>query len=268
MSEKKKPRLGEESGHDGIRRIATFIDLTRLNDDQAKDDSDEVIKICKRARAYDVAAVCVFPQYVTLARDQLEGTRVKIATVQNFPSGNDDLSTVLEGIRTSRRYGADEVDVVIPYIKLIDGKVDECREFLLQVRRVATENNLVLKIIIESGMLVDARLISQAAQLCVEGKVDFIKTSTGKTKVSATREAAEVILKVIEPAREVCGMKVSGGIRKVEDAQMYLQLCEDVFGDKLSPKNFRIGASGLLDDIETRLAAVDGPKTDAVNSTY
>jgi deoxyribose-phosphate aldolase len=147
------------------------------------------------------------------------------------------------------------VDVVIPYRQL-----DAAPALLAAVRSAC--DGLVLKVILETGELADAQQVALACRIALEAGANFLKTSTGKVRVNATPQAARGLLHAIaaDPAgRERVGFKPAGGIRTVADAQGYLALVREILGDTaLSSRRFRIGASGLLDDIETVLSGRAG----------
>lgn len=222
------------------------LDLTSLNHN---DTPETITTLCKKAETKigNVAAVCVYPEFIGIAlREVPQG--VKIATVVNFPSGDNDLKTVEKEIKKVIKAGADEIDAVLPYKKLIDGDEIYCRQYLQMCRNCC--EGKTLKIIIESGELKSTLLIRKATQICIEEGADFVKTSTGKTKVSATPEAANAILEVIKASGKDVGFKASGGIKKTEDAKKYLVLANVILGNNwLSQKHFRIGASSVLDDL-------------------
>jgi deoxyribose-phosphate aldolase len=151
--------------------------------------------------------------------------------------------------------GAQEVDVVLPYRALIAG--DEAAvSKLLQAVRLACPG-LVLKVILETGELKTHELITRASQLALVAGADFLKTSTGKTPVNATVDAARSMLNAIaasSAARDHVGFKASGGIRTVQEAMVYEALTQELLGlDAITSKRFRIGASSLLNDIEAML---------------
>lgn len=243
----------------------SLMDLTSLNDD----DSDDGIRaLCAAANtAYgQTAAVCVYPRFVKTALTALEGTAksVKVATVTNFPHGNDDVETALRETEAAIDNGAHEVDVVFPYRALIDGNenvgatiVAACKAFV---------GDKTLKIIIESGELKTPELIRRASEIAIENGADFIKTSTGKVPVNATLEAAEIMLKTIKDSDKAVGFKAAGGVRSVADATAYLQLTENIMGaDWISPETFRFGASGLLDSLLATLNGETSMKNEAKN---
>ncbi|WP_092947166.1 deoxyribose-phosphate aldolase [Roseateles sp. YR242] len=241
------------------------LDLTSLNDG---DTAATVDALCRRAVGPEgrgpVAAVCVWPRFVAQARAALPAG-IHVAAVANFPDGSLDLDRVLREVGEIFGAGAQEVDVVLPYRALIEGRHSEVAEFLSEVRHATRP--LTLKVIIESGELTSSELIADATRLALMAGADFVKTSTGKTKVSATLAAATVMLHEIQASGlGNAGFKASGGIRSVVDARAYLQLAAQALGvEALQARRLRFGASGLLDDIEAVLA---GQASQAVNSVY
>ncbi len=245
-----------------VARLALqCLDLTSLNDADTPADIDV---LCQRAqtRFGPVAAVCVWPHFVAQARNLLPDS-IQVAAVANFPTGARNITLVLADIQAIVDAGGNEVDVVLPYRALMNGQVAQCAGFLAQVR--AASRPLTLKVIIESGVLVTPELIAQATQLALAAGADFVKTSTGKTPVSATLDAATVMLgEIAASGLPDAGFKASGGIRSVQDATVYLELVAATLGDAaLTPSRFRFGASGLLNDIE----AVLGGQTSAPTSS-
>ena len=235
---------------DTARRAIACLDLTSLNDG---DDDAVIEKLCRRAvtPAGPVAAVCVWPRFVPLCRDRLEGTRVKVCTVVNFPHGRDN-EQVRDEILPAIADGADEIDVVLPYTALLTGRVAEARAVLDMARLMTGE--ATLKVILETGRLLTQSAIREASELAVEAGADFLKTSTGKVAISATLEAAHVLLDVAAAAGRPVGVKVAGGVRTTEQAAAYLRLADAING-RAEPSNFRFGASGLLDAL---LASLEG----------
>lgn len=247
---------------DAARLALHCLDLTSLNDGDTPADIDA---LCKRAqtRFGPVAAVCVWPRFVAQARGLLP-TTIRVAAVANFPNGALDVALTTRDIHTITAAGGDEVDVVLPYRALKQGQITACADFLQAARKAC--GPLTLKVIIESGVLVDHALIAHATQLALAAGADFVKTSTGKTPVSATIDAATVILRELAASGlPHAGFKASGGIRRVADAQAYLSLAAQTLGaDALTPLRFRLGASALLSDIEAVLAGqTTAPSTGA-----
>lgn len=241
------------------------LDLTSLNDG---DSAADIAALCERAIGAPsrgpVAAVCVWPKFVAQARAALPEA-IRIAAVANFPDGSLDLPRTLAEIEQIAAAGAQEVDVVLPYRALQAGQSTEVAEFLAEVRHATRP--LTLKVIIESGELATTERIAQATRLALMAGADFVKTSTGKSRVSATPQAARTMLhEIAVSGLSAAGFKASGGIRSVADARVYLQLAAEALGaDALQPRRLRFGASGLLADIEAVLA---GEASAAVQGAY
>ena len=200
-----------------------------------------------------VAAVCVWPQFVELCARRLFGTGVRVATVANFPAGTDPPDQVAAVAAAAISAGAHEIDVVLPYAAWLAGDVERAAELLRVVREEAGDH--VLKVIIETGELPDRATIDRATHFVIANGADFVKTSTGKTPVSATPEAAEIVLEAIAMSDRPVGFKASGGIRTVADARTYLDLADSIMGaDWVSPATFRFGASSLVVELAARAA--------------
>jgi deoxyribose-phosphate aldolase len=228
---------------DLVALLRGLIDLTYLGED----DDKAIDELCAKAKG--VAAVCVYPQAIARVKNKLVDKKMKIATVVNFPQGNTRLDTVLQEIDAAIAPHADEIDVVLPYHDFINGQFHEVNQFLMAVRKRC--GNKILKIIIESGALQKSALIRLAGQMVIDSGADFIKTSTGKIAVGATLEAAYTLLTLIEQSKNpAVGLKLSGGIRSVADAQAYVYLARAVMGKAwLNPRTLRIGASKLIDEL-------------------
>lgn len=200
-----------------------------------------------------VAAVCVYPQFVAVVKKELDAS-IKIAAVANFPSGNEPLEKVLTTIRQSISDGANEIDVVFPYQNYLQNQNGtDAFDFIHQCK-LACGKDVLLKVILETGALNQSEIIADVSEkLCLAG-ADFLKTSTGKTPIGATLEAAEVMLRVIKKIsaslHRTIGFKVSGGIRTVEQALQYIELANSIFNPEwVQPNHFRIGASRLVDEL-------------------
>jgi deoxyribose-phosphate aldolase len=233
---------------EAARRALACLDLTSLNDADTEADID---RLCARAVGPHgaVAAVCVWPRLAAHAR-RLLPPQVAVAAVANFPHGGSDIAAAVADTRAIVEAGAQEVDVVLPWRDL-----DAAPALLAAVRRACP--GLRLKVILETGELADPAAIRQACRTALEAGADFLKTSTGKVRVNATPEAARLLLQAIadDPAaRHRVGFKPAGGIRTVADATRYMALVTEILGaDAVNPQRFRIGASGLLDDINAVL---------------
>jgi len=227
------------------------LDLTNLNENCGEAD---IATLCQRAETPvgQVAAICIWPRFVAFARRELS-PHVKVATVVNFPHGGDDIDATLGEVHDALAAGADEIDMVIAYERLAGdpGFVEA------QVRTVKASCGMArLKTILETGRLYDEAAIRLAARTALAGGADFLKTSTGKVEVNATPASARMLLEEIAKEGATVGFKPAGGIKTFEDADGYMQLAETICGkDYPTPDRFRLGASGVLDDL---LAVAEG----------
>lgn len=243
------------------------MDLTSLNED----DTEAVIEgLCRRADTPHghPAAVCVYPQFVATACRSLAalglGRKVEVATVANFPRGDAPTAEVVEQIEHALNDGADEIDVVFPWRALLEGDENAGTKLVQACREACGEHSL--KVILETGQLDEADRIRRAGELAIDAGADFLKTSTGKVAVNATPRAARILLETIRDSGRDVGCKVAGGIGTTEDASTYLELAADIMGDDwLTPAHFRIGASGLLDDLLATLGSESSGPTGSEN---
>jgi deoxyribose-phosphate aldolase len=239
--------------HDAARIALACLDLTSLNDG---DTEAQIDTLCARAAGPHgrPAALCVWPRLAAYARARAPAG-VAIAAVANFPDGSTDIERARRDTAAIAAAGAQEIDLVLPWRALRDGDTAAAAALLRAVRRDGA--GLVLKVILETGELRERALIERAARLALDAGADFVKTSTGKTPVSATLAAADTMLGVIAAdaaARARVGFKAAGGIRSVADAAHYLDLVERHLGPAaLVPARLRFGASDLLGDIEAVL---------------
>lgn len=248
---------------DVARLALACLDLTSLND---ADSEADIVALAERAAAAPgrIAALCVWPRFVRSALAHAPAG-VAVAAVANFPEGGSDIAGALRDVDAIVAAGAQEVDVVLPWRALAAGDA-ACAAALLRAVRRACEGR-VLKVILESGELQAPALIERAARIALAEGADFLKTSTGKTPCGATAEAARVMLATIAAdasAARRAGFKASGGVRRVAEAAVYLDLVESTLGPgALTPARLRLGASALLGDIEAVLAGRAGTSGDA-----
>jgi deoxyribose-phosphate aldolase len=234
------------------RRALPLVDLTSLDED---DDDAVAESLCARAQtpAGPVAAVCLMPALVPLAVERLAGTAVRVATVANFPDGAPDPSAAARQTADAVAAGADEVDVVAPWRAWLDGDRDAVRT-LVAACREACAGRADLKVILEAGSLPAADAVQALAADALAAGADFVKTSTGKVGQGATLEAARAMLTAIRDAGGSAGFKAAGGIRTTAQAAEYLALADELLGRGwATPQTFRLGASGLLDDLLAQL---------------
>jgi deoxyribose-phosphate aldolase len=231
------------------------IDLTTL---EGRDSPGRVRSLCAKASypgpgAPRVAAVCVYPNLVAVAKDALRGTGVKVASVATaFPSGLSSLDVKLRDTEAALASGADEIDMVIDRGAFLAGDEQHVFDEIVAVKQLC--GPIHLKAILETGELGSYDATRRASDLALEAGADVIKTSTGKIGTSATLATALVMSEAIRDfARrtgEQRGLKVAGGVRNTKSAIAYLVLIDETLGGAwLTPDMFRIGASALLDDL-------------------
>ena len=241
-------------------RALKLMDLTTLNDD---DTTEKVVALCHDAKTAvgNTAAICIYPRFIPAAKKALreQGTpEVRIATVTNFPHGNDDIEIAVAETKAAVAYGADEVDVVFPYRALIAGNEEVGFELVKQCKEAC--GDITLKVIIETGELKEEALIKKASEICIKAGADFIKTSTGKVPVNATPEYARMMLEVIRDmgVAKTVGFKPAGGVRTAEDAALYLAMADELLGAEWADNmHYRFGASSLLTNLLNTLEVTD-----------
>ncbi len=235
-----------------------MVDLTTL---EGADSPGKVAALCGKARRPDpadpavppVAAVCVYPDLVAVARRELDGSGVAVASVATaFPSGRASLAVKLADVADAVAAGADEVDMVIDRGAFLAGRYGHVYEEIRAVREACA--GTCLKVILETGELATLDNVARASWLAMLAGADFIKTSTGKVTPAATLPAALVMLSAARDFAQTggrrVGVKVAGGIRTAKDAIRYLVLVRETAGPAwLTPGLFRIGASSLLNDL-------------------
>ena len=253
-----KRSVKKESKLTALKMALSMIDLTTL---EGKDSPGKVKQLCyKAAHLHDqfpglpaVAAVCVYPTMVAVAKNELEGTGIKTAAVATgFPSGMTSQDVKLDEVRKVVNDGADEVDMVISRGYFLKGDYQYVYDEIAAVKEAC--GNAELKVILETGELQTLDKVRRASDLAMEAGADFIKTSTGKVKPAATPPVVLVMLEAIRDfyyrtGRRV-GMKPAGGIGTAKQAIQYLVMLRETLGqDWLTPDLYRIGASSLANDI-------------------
>jgi deoxyribose-phosphate aldolase len=236
----------------------SMVDLTTL---EGADTPGKVHALCAKAVRPDVAdpsvpsvaAVCVYPDLVQVARHALPGSGVAVASVAtSFPSGRASLDVKLADVRYAVAAGADEIDMVIDRGAFLAGRYGQVYAEIRAVREAC--DGAHLKVILETGELATLDNVARASWLAILAGADFVKTSTGKVTPAATPPVALVMLAAVRDFEQASGrrvgVKVAGGIRTAKDAIRYLVLVNEVAGPAwLAPRYFRIGASTLLNDL-------------------
>ena len=250
--------IKKDSKVQALKMILSMIDLTTL---EGKDSPGKVKQLCyKAAHLHDqypglpvVAAICVYPNMVPVAKVALAGTNIKVASVATaFPSGMTTLSAKLKEVRSVVDDGAEEVDMVISRGKFLSGDLDFVSDEVAQIKHACGAAKL--KVILETGELVTLDNVRRASDLVMHAGADFIKTSTGKINPSAT---PVVVLTMLEAIRDhylqtgyKIGMKPAGGVSTAKQGIQYLVMVRETLGQAwLTPDLFRIGASSLANDV-------------------
>lgn len=238
--------------------VVRMMDLTTL---EGKDTPGKVRALAGKARRPDptdpsipsVAALCVYPNMITTAREALAGSGVKVAAVSTyFPSGQAPMEVKLADVRDAVELGADEIDMVIDRGAFLSGAYGRVFDEIVAVKEACGETHL--KVILETGELETYDNVRRASVLAMAAGADFIKTSTGKVQPAATLPVTLVMLEAIrdfhhQTGRAV-GMKPAGGIRTSKQAIAYLTVLYETLGpDWMTPDRFRFGASSLLNDV-------------------
>jgi deoxyribose-phosphate aldolase len=204
-----------------------------------------------------VAAVCVYPSLVAVARRTLSGSAVHVASVATaFPSGQAPLEVKLADVRAAVEAGADEIDMVIDRSAFLSGRIGQVYDEVVAVKEACGDAHL--KVILETGELGTYDAVRRASLIAIAGGADFIKTSTGKVSPAATLPVTLCMLEAIRDVHDetglVVGMKPAGGIRTAKQAIQYLCVLHETLGvDWLTPDRFRFGASSLLNDLLLQL---------------
>ena len=231
------------------------IELTTL---KTEDSETSVMAFTERVNAFDneypdmphVATVCVYPCFAEIVKDTLEVEGVEIACVSgSFPSSQARIEVKVAETSLAVADGATEIDIVMPVGKFLSGDYEGMCEDITELKSVCGEN-VAMKVILETGDIKTASNIKKASILAMYAGADYIKTSTGKEKISATPEAAYVMCQAIKEYYEETGIQIgfkpAGGINTVMDAVTYYTIVKEVLGEKwLTNKWFRLGTSRL-----------------------
>ena len=238
------------------------IDLTTL---EGADTSGKVAALASKAIRPDpsdtslpsVAAICVYPNLVPVARERLRGTGVKVAAVATgFPSGQFPTAIKVADVRSAIELGAEEIDMVIDRGAFLSGRYAKVYDEIVQVKEAC--GDIHLKVILETAELATYDNVRRATLLAIAAGADFVKTSTGKVSPAATLPVALCMLEAVRDAHEETGRRVgfkaAGGIRQAKQAIQHLVVVHETLGSEwLTPELYRIGASSLLNDILMQL---------------
>jgi len=250
--------IKKEAKMQGLHMALSMIDLTTL---EGMDTPGKVKQLCYKARHLhdaveglpSVAAVCVYPNFVGVAKAELADSKIKVASVATaFPSGNSSLPIKLDDVSLAVQEGADEIDMVISRGRFHAGDHQYVFDEIAAVKEAC--GSARLKVILETGELGTLDNVRLASDIAIAAGADFIKTSTGKIKPAATMPVTLVMLEAIRDHHfktgEMVGMKPAGGISKAKLALHYLIMVKETLGEAwLTNQWFRFGASSLANDV-------------------
>jgi len=255
-------KINVAEGQNSRSRILSFLDLTSLN---ITDNENTIHSMVEKVNGFIdqfpdlpvIAGLCVFPRFIPLIKERLSVPSVKIVSVAaSFPFSQTFKDVKIVECVKAVHHGADEIDIVLSVGDFIMGKFKEVRNEIIEIKNRIGKAHL--KVILETGILELPEIIYNASMIAMEAGADFIKTSTGKSPVSATPEAAWVMCHAIndyfkETGRMV-GIKPAGGISASSEAHIYYGIVENVLGNEwLVPDFFRIGASRLANDLLSKI---------------
>lgn len=243
---------------DGLKLVLNMIDLTTL---EGKDTPGKVRQMCYKANHLhdsfpglpSVAAVCVYPSMVKLAKSLVKNSTVKVASVSTaFPSGQAPIDVKISDTKFAVDQGADEIDMVISRGKFLAGEFSFVYDEIAQIKEVCGKSRL--KVILETGELATLDNVRKASDLAIHAGADFIKTSTGKIQPAATMQVTYTMLMAIRDYYDetgiMIGMKPAGGISNSKLALHNLVMVKEVLGEEwLTNEWFRFGASSLANDV-------------------
>ncbi|MCH2223993.1 MAG: deoxyribose-phosphate aldolase [Crocinitomicaceae bacterium] len=258
VSRFQKRSIKNESKVQGLKMALNMIDLTTL---EGKDTPRKVKQMCYKAKhlhdVYNglptVAAVCVYPSMVRVAKDEVKDFGIKVASVSTaFPSGQAPLKVKLDDTKYAVDQGADEIDMVISRGKFLSGEYDFVFDEISAIKEVCGAARL--KVILETGELVTLDNVRRASDIAMYAGADFIKTSTGKIQPAATMQVTYTMLEAIRDFKNATGiqigMKPAGGISNSKLALHNLVMVKEVLGNEwLTNEWFRFGASSLANDL-------------------
>lgn len=247
-------KVAENNTEEVKKLLFNCIDLTSLN---TTDNDENILKFTEKVNQFDdefpdlknVAAICVYPNFVEVVRNTLDIDGIKIACVSaGFPSSQTFTEVKIAETAMAIMEDADEIDIVISVGKFLSGDYQTMCEEIQELKDTCKDRHL--KVILETGALKTASNIKKASILSIYSGADFIKTSTGKQQPAATPEAAYVMCEAIKEYYDQTGIKIgfkpAGGINTVNDALVYYTIVKEILGEEwLNNGLFRLGTSRL-----------------------
>ena len=241
------------------------LDLTSLNATDTPAVIDTVLDKADQGKFGHVAAICVYPQFLTQSFNKVSSKGINLATVINFPNGKGEPAQTAADVTAAIKAGANEVDIVLDHESFLKGDLDTVFETIASARDASIEGGAKLKVILESSVFTNYDDLYSASIRAIQAGADFLTTSTGKhASGGASLEAVATMLQAIKDMESPAGVKVSGGVKTVGDGAQYIALVEGIMGKGwITPDTYRVGASGVLADITKTLGAA--PAAPAAN---
>lgn len=239
-----------------LKKCFGFMDLTTLKTEDTEESVKALVdKVTEFHRLYPdyplPASICVYPNFAHVVKEHRLSPELHVTTVAGcFPTSQSFLEVKKAEVRMAIEDGADEIDIVLALNAFLAGDDARAAEEIAQIKQICAEHSVLLKVILETGILRSEELIYKASILAMEAGADFIKTSTGKVSVNATPEAATVMCKAIKDYYQKSGRKVgfkaAGGVSTAEEALEYYQIGLNILGEEWMNKDlFRFGVSRL-----------------------
>ena len=258
--------LSDINNPEVLKECFSMMDLTSLKSD---DTPVSILRLVEKVNAFAndypsypmPASICVYPNLASVVRSNLADKNVHVTAVAGcFPTSQSFLEVKVRECELAVLSGADEIDIVLALNAFLAGEDERAKEEIVEIKKVCAAKGVVLKVILETGVLQSDELIHRASMLAMEAGADFIKTSTGKVSVNATPQAARVMCTAIKEfyaktGRKV-GFKAAGGVSNADEALEYYQIGLDILGPEWMNKNlFRFGVSRLGNSL---MSAIEG----------
>jgi len=259
-------KINVTEGKNSRSRILSYLDLTSLN---VTDNENTIHSMVEKVNGFSqqfpdlpvIAGLCVFPRFVSLIKKHLSVPSVKIVSVAaSFPFSQTFMDVKVLECEKAVHQGADEIDIVLSVGNFLADEFEQVRNEIIEIKNRIGKAHL--KVILETGILEGPEKIYNASMIAMEAGADFIKTSTGKSPVSATPEAAWIMCHAINDyfreTGKMVGIKPAGGISTSPEAHVYYGIVKNVLGNEwLVSDYFRIGASRLANDLLSRINGGD-----------
>lgn len=223
-------------------KLIQCMDLTLLDEAASDEALNEIIA---QSQINPITCVCVFAKHL----QRFKSSSKPLATVVNFPGGNESVETCLATIEEAYLQGVKEIDYVFPYSSYLANNKQQALDHCEKISIACKEKQLTLKIILETCAFPTLETLYQASLDLLKLEPDFLKTSTGKAHDGATLASVFAIISAIKEAKSQCGIKISGGVKSKAQADAYVEMAQLLLEKEIDSSWFRIGASSLLKEL-------------------